>query len=237
MLPNNYLWGFLTGVSVVTSTQASDNLSQVFANPPPAAHPHTWWHWNNGNVHKKGITPLFPTLRSDPMALSGASRRKQIPSSRAFLEEHRPRVRAALRAGVASRYFNGGLDDSALFRGAMSATDIGSLAKQSVATFSCLSASANVALSASSASAWEDWRAANFNSTELADPLISGPNADKDHSGIINLLEYATATNPGVPNAFPASANKNGANLEFTYTRSKAAFLDGPNYTVEWNDA
>ncbi len=26
-------------------------------------------------------TPLFPALRSDPMALSGASRRKQIPSS------------------------------------------------------------------------------------------------------------------------------------------------------------
>jgi hypothetical protein len=28
-----------------------------------------------------GINPLFPTLRSDPMALSGASRTKQIPSS------------------------------------------------------------------------------------------------------------------------------------------------------------
>jgi len=28
-----------------------------------------------------GDNPLFPALRSDPMALSGASRRKQIPSS------------------------------------------------------------------------------------------------------------------------------------------------------------
>ena len=27
------------------------------------------------------VTPLFPALRSDPMALSGASRTKQIPSS------------------------------------------------------------------------------------------------------------------------------------------------------------
>ena len=36
--------------------RAADNLSQVFANPPAAAHPHTWWHWNNGNVNKEGIT-------------------------------------------------------------------------------------------------------------------------------------------------------------------------------------
>jgi len=37
-------------------------------------------------------TPLFPALRSDPMALSGASRRKRIPSSLlrlAFLERKR----------------------------------------------------------------------------------------------------------------------------------------------------
>ena len=55
-LPNNYLLCILTGVSVLTFAQAADNLSQVFANPPPAAHPHTWWHWNNGNVNKEGIT-------------------------------------------------------------------------------------------------------------------------------------------------------------------------------------
>ena len=55
-LPNNYLLCNSTGVSVLTFVQAADNLSQVFANPPPAAHPHTWWHWNNGNVNKEGIT-------------------------------------------------------------------------------------------------------------------------------------------------------------------------------------
>ena len=32
-------------------------LSQdAFRNPPPAARPHTWWHWMNGNVTKEGIT-------------------------------------------------------------------------------------------------------------------------------------------------------------------------------------
>jgi hypothetical protein len=135
---------------------------------------------------------------------------------------------------VAARYFNGWLDDSALFRGAMSATDIASLAKQSVATFSGLSASASVALSASAASPWEDWRAANFNSSELADPLISGPDADKDRDGIVNLLEYATATNPGLPNTIPASAEMNGNTLEFTYTRNKAA--TDLSYLVKWSE-
>jgi autotransporter-associated beta strand protein len=138
-------------------------------------------------------------------------------------------------AAVAPRYLNGWLDDSALFRGAMSASEIASLAKQSVATFSGLSASASVALSSSVASPWEDWRSANFNSTELADPLISGPDADKDRDDIVNLLEYAMATNPGLPNSIPASAEKNGATFEFTYTRNKAA--TDLLFTVKWSDA
>lgn len=41
-------------------------------------------------------------------------------------------------AGVVSRYFNGWLDDAALFRGALSTNEIARLAKQSVATFSGL---------------------------------------------------------------------------------------------------
>lgn len=137
-------------------------------------------------------------------------------------------------SGVAARYFNGWLDDSALFRGVMSASDIASLAKQSVATFGGLSASSSVVLSASAASPWEEWRAANFNSTELADPLVSGPDADKDRDGIVNLLEFATATNPGLPNTVPASAEKNGATLEFTYTRNKAA--TDLEYLVKWSE-
>ena len=30
---------------------------------------------------------------------------------------------------------------------------------------------------------------------------------------------------------------KNGANLEFTYTRSKAAVADGLTFSVEWSDS
>jgi len=79
----------------------------------------------------------------------------------------------------------------------MSAADGASLAKQRVATFSGLSASASVALSASATSPWEDWRSANFNSTELAAPLISRPDADKHHEGIVNLLATIPAGNAG----------------------------------------
>ena len=31
-------------------------LKDHFINPPVSARPHTWWHWMNGNVTKKGIT-------------------------------------------------------------------------------------------------------------------------------------------------------------------------------------
>lgn len=135
---------------------------------------------------------------------------------------------------VAARYFNGWLDDAVLFRGAMSAAEIASLAKQSVATFSGLSAGDSVTLSSSAASPWEDWRSVNFSPAELADPLVSGPDADKDRDGIVNLVEYATGTNPGVPNTVPAAFVKNGTTLEFTYTRNKAATDLG--YLVKWSE-
>jgi lysophospholipase L1-like esterase len=56
----------------------------------------------------------------------------------------------------------------------------------------------NVALYA--VSPWEQWRSANFNSTELADPNISKENGDPDHDGIKNLMEYALNGDPHVNN-------------------------------------
>jgi len=35
---------------------ATESIDELFAQPPAGAHPHTWWHWNNGNVNKEGIT-------------------------------------------------------------------------------------------------------------------------------------------------------------------------------------
>ena len=45
---------------------------------------------------------------------------------------------------------------------------------------------------------YAQWLGANFNAQELADPLISGPNADIDGDGIRTLLEFATGRNPRV---------------------------------------
>lgn len=43
------------------------------------------------------------------------------------------------------------------------------------------------------------WQAAYFNAAELADPLISGPDADFDGDGLGNLLEHAFGTAPKTP--------------------------------------
>ena len=40
------------------------------------------------------------------------------------------------------------------------------------------------------------WRLGLFTPTQLLDPNISGPNADFDHDGMTNLIEYAFGTNP-----------------------------------------
>ena len=34
----------------------AEDLAQGFAQPPPSARAHTWWHWMNGNITKDGIT-------------------------------------------------------------------------------------------------------------------------------------------------------------------------------------
>lgn len=40
------------------------------------------------------------------------------------------------------------------------------------------------------------WQAFNFTAAELADPLISGPNANQDHDGLTNFAEFALGTAP-----------------------------------------
>ncbi len=66
-------------------------------------------------------------------------------------------------SAVASRYFNGWLDDTVLFRGAMSAPEIANLATQSVATFSGFSVAATVPLSVLTQQ--QNWRQQYFGTT------------------------------------------------------------------------
>ncbi len=45
------------------------------------------------------------------------------------------------------------------------------------------------------------WRTLHFNATEQADPLLSGPEADFDGDGKVNLIEYAIGTDPKLADA------------------------------------
>jgi hypothetical protein len=46
-------WGIVQHNAITHNANA---LESDFLMPPPSAKPHTWWHWMNGNVTKKGIT-------------------------------------------------------------------------------------------------------------------------------------------------------------------------------------
>lgn len=85
------------------------------------------------------------------------------------------------------------------------------------------------------------WQQAKFTASELADSAISGPNADPDQDGIVNLLEYAFGLEPKIPetNAAPAAVITNGY-FTLTYNQYKAATdltftVEVSNDLVIWN--
>ena len=56
------------------------------------------------------------------------------------------------------------------------------------------------------------------------------------NDGITNLMKFATGMDPTRPGTLPGTLAKSGANLVFTYSRSKAALSDGVSFTVQWSD-
>jgi hypothetical protein len=80
----------------------------------------------------------------------------------------------------------------------------------------------------------ELWRFTNFGS--YASENSGADSEDPDHDGLNNLLEYALGLNPNASGVIPASLALNGANLEYTYTRSTAAKDNGVAYQIEWSD-
>jgi CubicO group peptidase (beta-lactamase class C family) len=76
---------------------------------------------------------------------------------------------------------------------------------------------------------YDAWRAKYFSSSELADPTVSGDDADPDGDGMPNLLEYASGTNPRVPNEAPKlvaslSASDGGPSLVVSFRRLLLAY-------------
>jgi hypothetical protein len=53
---------------------------------------------------------------------------------------------------------------------------------------------------------YDAWKFANFPSSELANPSISGETADADHDNLTNLLEYALGLDPKSPDASAIAA-------------------------------
>jgi|GEM_PF-2072753 len=80
----------------------------------------------------------------------------------------------------------------------------------------------------------EAWRQANFGS-----PSNTGAGADlndPDADGMLNVLEFALATDPNSKTAAPGTLVKNGNRLEFTFERSKAALAE-IDYRLEWSES
>lgn len=80
----------------------------------------------------------------------------------------------------------------------------------------------------------ELWRFANFGS--YASENSGADDGDPDGDGMSNILEYALGLDPNASGVTPASLALNGANLEYTYTRSSAARENGITYQIEWSD-
>jgi autotransporter-associated beta strand protein len=80
----------------------------------------------------------------------------------------------------------------------------------------------------------ENWRLHYFgNSANLGN---AADTFDSDGDGETNLYEFATGQNPNANTRVTPTMLRNGANFEFTYTRSKNAVADGLTFTVEWSD-
>ena len=79
----------------------------------------------------------------------------------------------------------------------------------------------------------QQWRLTWFGTANNTGTAADSADPNKD--GETNLMEFATAQNPNAATTKPGTLVKNGANLEFTYTRSKAAIADGVTFAVEWS--
>lgn len=77
---------------------------------------------------------------------------------------------------------------------------------------------------------FESWRFASFSSAELAAPSISGPFADPDGSGTVNLLRFFSGTGSSPRTSLLAQ----GGILYFQFDRHRAAA--GLEYAIEESD-
>jgi hypothetical protein len=112
-------------------------------------------------------------------------------------------------AHLSSEWFGGALDDVRLYARILSDQDIATIA--------------------ATTSAFEQWRIANHNPTQLGNPQLSGPLADPDKDGIEHLMEYALGLNPSTSDklslkiANDLESISTNEHLRLTITKNPAA--------------
>jgi alpha-tubulin suppressor-like RCC1 family protein len=92
----------------------------------------------------------------------------------------------------------------------------------------------DIELTGSGLTQLEQWRLTHFQTT--ANSGAAADSATPQHDGVSNLLKFATGMNPAAPGVMPGVLTKSGGALALTYSRSKAAVLDGVSFIVEWSD-
>ncbi|MBL9117661.1 MAG: hypothetical protein JNJ83_21825 [Verrucomicrobiaceae bacterium] len=83
-------------------------------------------------------------------------------------------------------------------------------------------------------SAIESWRLSWFGiTTNTGD---AADDADSDHDGLTNQLEFALNLNPTSNSTLPTQTIVNGGTIEFTFTRAKTAVDAGYTFQVPWTE-
>lgn len=131
---------------------------------------------------------------------------------------------------VLDRWLNGSLADLAVFDAGLAPADITKLTTTPVQWLGGQNAGATVNITV--LAPIDTWRQTQFGTTSTSG--IYADTADKDNDGLANLLEYACATNPNTSSLTPHSTQRNATNLEYLYTKNKAA--TDVTFTVEWSD-
>ncbi len=91
-----------------------------------------------------------------------------------------------------------------------------------------------VRVAGAGSSAIQAWRQLHFGSPQNSGPSADG--ADPDGDGAVNLLEFATRTDPMVPTRLPFDQALADGSFSCTYTRNKAA-LGEVDFNVEWSES
>lgn len=80
----------------------------------------------------------------------------------------------------------------------------------------------------------ETWRQTWFGiTTNTGD---AADDADSDHDGLLNVMEFALGLNPTTASAPVFQTTLTAGNIEFTYTRSTAAVLAGKTFHIPWTE-